>query len=223
MPITSVGVDFDDFVVDTFSNVHRRTEETAKGLGLAVPSRDMVELAYDYALEMAQALFPKRAAEFAKVYETVHFPYEAVDGAREALQFLSDSGVRLWIFTGSSSRKKVEKRAGQAGIDPSMFHDIITGEDTKPYKKPEMLAWKGFAHHLKRLGIKAEEALYFDDSIHNYQRAREVGLQPALLLGSPNSRGYEGIVPPEDLLPSVRHLPEFAARRGLVYRQMPTR
>jgi len=216
IPITiaSVGLDFDDVLVDTFPLVMWKIKRTAEVMGLEVPDDERIASCYDYAREMCQRLFPEASADkFLEIYYAVDIPYRPVDGAKEALDFLSSSGVMIWTFTGARTRELVRQRSIQAGIDPSLLYLIITGAETRPYKKPHRKAWEICRREIRTSGIEPEKALFVEDSLENYHRARESGLQAVLLLGSPNSRGYEHHVPPEDVLHSMRQLPEFALRR----------
>ena len=216
MPIYSVGLDCDDVVVDTFPNVTKRIQETARLMRLKVPSKSAITDAYDYGTTMIGTLFPGAdVGEFLRIADSLDFPYEPVDGAKEALNFLKGAKVRKWMFTGSRSNI-VEQKFSQADIDPGSFYFVPTFDVTQPYRKPHKDAWRICAQELSRAEIEPQMTLYVEDSIVNYQQAIGIGLQSVLLLGSPNSRGYQGRVPLEDTFSSMHQLPELVERRGLV-------
>lgn len=211
-----VGLDFDDVVVNTLGVVKRKTKETARMLGLEIPSDEQISDVYNYSSEMAQKLFQGHEEDFLRIYHSLDFPYASVDGAREAIELLAASGARIWIFTGSMSARDVEARALQADIDPSHFYRIVDGNATHPYKKPHKAAWDIYARELQRAGVDAGRKLFVEDSLENYHRAIEIGLQAVLLLGSPNSSGHETSVPNHNTLSSMHELPSLVRSRGFI-------
>lgn len=211
-----VGVDLDDVVAATFPTVKRIIKETAKIMGLPVPDDRRIEEVYDYAGNMARKLFPDSDIdEFLRICDSFEFSCEPVDGAIEAIEFLAENDARTWVFTGTRPDNCVRERCTQIGVDPAMFYRIIGGDSTHPYRKPDERAWDACVQELAKTGIKPQGP-YIDDDIRNYRQAKKRRWDAILLLGSPNSRGYEACVPHEDILVSMRQLPDMLIKRGFV-------
>lgn len=213
--IESVGFDVDDTHIASFKTRVHRTQEASRIMGLPIPSEESIAENYELFLErlVVEHLFKGvDFKEFKRAYQLTECPYSSVDGAKFALDFMLQNKVTMWVFSGSE-KERLRKLYIQAGIDPEIFYAIITEDDTKPYKKSDSKAFDNVAHILKDLGIDYRKSLYIDDSLINYHAAVEAGFKVALLLGSPNSRGYETCVPAEDVLTSMYQLPEFIMRR----------
>lgn len=216
MVVDTVGFDFDDVIVDTFANVAMKVEEASRMLGFPRPSNEAIAHAYDYGNEMCKKLFPQQADEFWSVYKSLDFPYMPMDGMMEAIEHLSNNGIEPWIFTGSRNQGVISTRLRQAGIDPACFRLIVTRQETHPYRKPDKNAWERCAQCLSESGIDLARSLYVEDGLENYLRAKEIGLRAVLLLGSPNSRSYQGNLPESDVLPSMREFSQLLISRGSV-------
>jgi len=85
----------------------------------------------------------------------------------------------------------------------------ITSDDVAPFRKSSIEAYNMFSQKLAGRDIDRRRCLYVDNSVRCYMNAKSAGFNVLLLIGSPNSRGYETCVPPEDVLLSMWQLPEF--------------
>lgn len=111
-------------------------------------------------------------------------------GMREVLEELSRTEVTMGIIT-SKTRSEYQEDFDERGLG-EYFSCVVTASDTpkgKPFPDPML-------EYLKCTGAKPEEVLYFGDSIHDMQCAREAGVDHALVLW--------GSLMPEEILATYR-------------------
>lgn len=210
--IESVGVDFDDVLLDAFPTMAAKITETASIMGLEVPAEETIAKEYGYIENTVRKLFPDTDHKrFLDVYSQSTIRYSLVTGAREAIAALISHGVPLWMFTGRPLAQ-LRKRAEEVDLNLGQFYPIITKDDTEPYRKPDEMAFDTCVSALTARGVRISRALYVDDSLPNYRIGKKKGFISRLLLGSPNSREYEGCVPSEDVMTSMWQLPEIVRR-----------
>lgn len=97
-------------------------------------------------------------------------PTELLPGAKEFLTQLKADGKRIGLVT-SSWRAKIDHVIAQHGLD--MFEYIVCRTDVthgKPHPEP-------FLKALALFGVKADEAVVFEDSIGGIAAAQQAGIK----------------------------------------------
>jgi len=91
-------------------------------------------------------------------------------GARELLQQLADSGIRLAVI---SNKQEALSRLILKTLEIDVFFDIIAGGDTYPEMKPSPLP---LARVIEELGSSPAEAVMVGDSINDIQAGNRAGI-----------------------------------------------
>lgn len=209
--IDSVGFDCDDVILDTHNSRMPRIMQAGERMGLVIPPEKIGDI-YDESDMFT--LFPGLdRGHFSEIYRSLDAVYSAVHGAKEVLAFLEGYGMRKWMFT-SRYAVDLQKRMNQVEIDLAQFHPVVTAETVSHRAKTDQVAFEICTENLLQAGLDPSRALYIDDSLASYMTGKAVGFNMVLLPHGPKSRGYETLVPPEDILPSMTELPDFLSRRG---------
>lgn len=213
MSSISVGWDSDDVLIDKFPYRTRRIQETARRMKLRVPSAEEIAEDYGYLEKTVPRLFPDVDTDkFIGLYYSENFYYPLLEGVREAIAYLTSRNIPMWIFSGRRI-EELRSEARLAGLDLNRFYPVIGLEETNPHKKPEPESWDICAQRLKEINIDPQKSFYIDDFVQNYLRARGHGFMALLLLGSPNSKGYEMRVDKNDVLKSLYEFPALFEKR----------
>jgi phosphoglycolate phosphatase len=96
-------------------------------------------------------------------------------GAREALQMLSDAGLRQAICT---NKPEAITRQVLAGLNIAEYFDVVVGGDTLPRNKPDPLPLRTV---LEGLGVVPEQALMVGDSAIDVVMAHAAGVSVAFV------------------------------------------
>jgi putative hydrolase of the HAD superfamily len=96
--------------------------------------------------------------------------------AKESLRKLKHMGLKLGVVTGGYEID-IKHMLSPVGLEG--FFDVCVGADTTGKRKPDPEAFK---HALKRLGVKAEEAIFVGDRLEqDYLGAQKVGMNALLI------------------------------------------
>ncbi len=131
------------------------------GRGLKIIYREFVpDFDYD-SLITTHANFQARSLHLIKIFPKV----------LETVKKLKDKGLKLAIVT--SRMKNTETSLKVAGLDPKLFDAIITADDIqnlKPNPEGTLLA-------LKKLKVKASEAILVGDAIVDIEMGKNAGVK----------------------------------------------
>lgn len=209
--IKAVIFDVDDVLLNVYERGIRNFQSAAERLGIRVPSYEEFTEVWDHHWAyIVQHFWPETDVdEFQKFYEQMNFDgYPLIEGALEAIQFAS-----LHYTTGvltSRTRKSLEKRAMQVGLNLDLFNFVVTIEDVE-YQKPDPRAFGKVLKELSKRGISPQEALYVGNGKIDYIAAVGAGLLSVTVLTGPTSRrNVEELgIDKNHVLKSVAHLSEF--------------
>jgi phosphoglycolate phosphatase len=124
----------------------------------------------------ADATLDALVQRFLKIYsEVATVSTRLFPGVREALQSLSDAGVRQAICT---NKPEAITRQVLAGLDIAGYFDVVVGGDTLPRNKPDPLPLRTV---LGRLGASSEQALMVGDSAIDVVMAHATGVAVAFV------------------------------------------
>jgi phosphoglycolate phosphatase-like HAD superfamily hydrolase len=136
-------------------------------------------------------------------------PKQAPEGARETLQFLAQTSLKLGVVT-SGKAEIVQHDADEIGILLSWFAFMHTGENIAGDMTAERPIFGQAIGYLTTLGIGPHQTLVVGDEPNNMRDAQAVGA-PFVIVPSglmTLDRILAGGVPPELIIPSLRALPE---------------
>ena len=106
--------------------------------------------------------------EFANVH--------AYPDVKETLQQLRKKGLKLGLITGGYE-VDIEQMLPRAGLEG--FFDVAVGADTTRNRKP---CPEVFRYALKKLKVRADEAVFVGDSLErDYQAAKKVGMRAVMI------------------------------------------
>jgi beta-phosphoglucomutase len=112
----------------------------------------------------------------ARVYEIyleiVPLKLKVFDGIVELLEQWNKEGIKMALAS-SADRIKIDANLRVAGIAPSLFSAIISGEDVAN-KKPSPDIYQLAA---KKIGSRPEECIVIEDAINGIQAAKAAGMK----------------------------------------------
>lgn len=98
------------------------------------------------------------------------------NGLKELVEYLQKEGYKLAIAS-SSKMERVNERFKQSGFSSEPFHVIVSGDMVKePKPNPEI-----YLKCLKKLNIKADEAIALEDSESGLLSAINAGIKAVLI------------------------------------------
>jgi HAD superfamily hydrolase (TIGR01509 family) len=119
----------------------------------------------------------------ARVYqiylELVPLKLKVYDGIIELLNKWHSEGIKMALAS-SADRIKIEANLRVAGIPPSLFSSIISGEDVKN-KKPSPDIYLMAAN---RIGTNPQECIVIEDALNGIQAAKAAGMKCAAVATS---------------------------------------
>ncbi|MBE0634449.1 HAD family hydrolase [Candidatus Bipolaricaulota bacterium] len=181
MPIRALIFDFDGLILDTESPLLRSWTEILTQYGLAVSEREWASLlgasadspeAYDLLeAHLGEPLDRARLHDQRMARELELLASEQVlPGVRELICSAHAAGLGLAVAS-SSEHAWVDGLLTQHGLI-GFFDVIVCAEDVAQTKPAPDL----FLKVLDRLGIRADEAMVFEDSQHGAKAARSAGI-----------------------------------------------
>lgn len=180
MTIRTALFDLDGTLVDSLEDLTDAVNATRAGFGKAPLSitavrglvgkgvRNLVQRA----LELESSDDIERALKLFVEFNTSHIADKSrlYPGAREALEMLSEGGVRMAII---SNKQEALSRLILETLGICRFFDTICGGDTYPEMKPSPLP---LIEVMGRIGAAAGETVMIGDSINDIQAGKEAGI-----------------------------------------------
>jgi HAD superfamily hydrolase (TIGR01549 family) len=192
--LRAVLFDWDGTLADTAEASYRCYVRMFAELGIAF-DREAYARTYspNWYLTFQALGLPEEKWSIADSRWLAHFAEEQVeliDGAREVLETLTARGLATGIVT-SGGRERVGREL-EAHRLTSHLHECVYGSDVKE-KKPHP---EGLLLCLKRLQIRAEDAVYVGDSPEDIAMARAAGVYSVAVAGTyPNRDALVGAKP----------------------------
>ncbi len=171
--IKAVIFDVDGVIINSFMAAFKRHCKIAKMLNLQPPSLEIFRQHFGkewrkdflsslaYELKWPQGSVDKFLTEYLKDYH--NFNYPPMPGAKETLLALYQQGIILAIV---SNRLKITLnfRLKRAGLNPNIFCQILSPEDTK-FRKPDPRVFNPLLQKLKQKNITPTEVVYIGDTV----------------------------------------------------------
>lgn len=173
--------DWDGTLFDSTALITRAIQESARDVGVSVPSREQAAYvigmglkdALQYAVpELPESRYQELAARYRHHYLLGEEGLALFEGVETLLTELKDAGYLLAVATGKS----------RAGLDRAlinsplsdMFNTTRTADETRSKPHPQMLL-----EILKETGASAQRTLMVGDTTHDLQLALNAGAQAA--------------------------------------------
>ena len=136
-------------------------------------------------------------------------PYPPIPEAIEAIQWLRRQGVPVTLCT-TNDKPTLEHRLHAAGIDPSWFAAVSTGE--YQYRKPDPRAFDPIFEQMK---AHREAAVYVGDWHSDIEAARGAGITFVAVLsgGIPRHAFEREGVSKDQIIEQLSDLPSLIAPR----------
>jgi phosphoglycolate phosphatase len=175
-------LDLDGTLVDTPQAIVDITQATLAALGRppaeAQEIKDGIGLPLPVALAQLLKTGVAGASDAVEIYRvlwraqvTPRLPELAYPGVHQGLKELRDAGVRLAVVTGKA------QEGADSTVDGAGFRkhiEVVLGYTSVPNPKPAPdLALEA----LRRLGLKAEDALVVGDAVHDLEMAAAAGVR----------------------------------------------
>lgn len=182
-PIRAVIFDFDGLIVDTESTGYHTWREIFAEHGHELPVELYAQVvgtdfntSYDPRRDLEERTgraFDWEAVEITrKTRESdLRKHLKLLPGVADRLQEADSLGLRIAIAS-SSPRTWIDSWMDQLGLHDH-FHHISTVDDTGKVKPDPSL----FLHAAKKLGVKPEEAVIFEDSLNGLRAALAAGIR----------------------------------------------
>jgi pyrophosphatase PpaX len=210
MKIKAILLDMDGVLIDSNEFIIKLYQETAKALGLKIPSDSEIRHLFGKTKEeILKILFPNNDLKllvqtYKNIWENRTFILPAFSGAIEAIKSLKNHGFKLAVVSGGSINA-VTRNLKEAGYDLKIFDVLVTSEETekhKPEPEPILLA-------CKKLNMKPEEVLYVGDSEFDFESAKNGKVNYiSVLTGVLNGEELKKLRV-KNIIKSVSDLPEF--------------
>jgi phosphoglycolate phosphatase len=208
---TAVIFDFDLTLADSRPGFIASHRHAAEKLGVPQPTPEAIARTIGTPLErIVPLMFPEMSedwvADYIRTYrvkadEVMANLTEVLPGAREALDILHHSGIRLALVS-QKLRHLIEDVLEREGMK---FEVVLGGQDVPDFKPDP----SGLLLAMERLGVGADDALYVGDTTIDAEAAANADLRfVGVLTGVTTREEFE----PYDrltLLDSVGLLPEF--------------
>ena len=174
--------DVDGLLVDTEGYQYRGWVEVLKPLGLTITPEEYFQYAGKTGSLIEQELVKKyglkiKERALIEVKEKLLIKWfgkeslKPMPHAKEAVQFFIDKGLKIAVCSGSPE-EEIKLKLRKTGLDK--FSLIITsGNDVKrgkPFPDSYIMA-------AKKLGLKPEECMAFEDTQYGLQSAKDAGLK----------------------------------------------
>ena len=182
MPIRAILFDLDGTLIDQFEAIHRAFVRVLTQMGFPEPSFELVKRSVGGASEttMTKLIGADRAKEAVRILRPI-FEEEMLDGlkalpgSREILQACKDRGLKTAVLT---NKHGPHARVACDHLHFSEFLEFTLGANDTDWKKPDPRLTN---YTLKKIGARAEEALYVGDSPYDYDTASEAGMKCLLV------------------------------------------
>ncbi|MDD4904504.1 MAG: HAD-IA family hydrolase [Candidatus Bipolaricaulis sp.] len=179
--IRALVFDFDGLILDTETPLQRSWEEIYVEFGLTVPPSQWASLlgaaadppeAYDLLEKHLRRPLDRQAVRRQRMErEEELLALETIlPGVRELIGEARSRGLRLAVAS-SSDRAWVERHLRKFDL-LATFDALLCAEDVALTKPDPAL----YAAALLALGVRADEAIAFEDSVHGAEAARRAGL-----------------------------------------------
>lgn len=198
--------------MDSVANIVTCLERTVAELELDAPPRQSIRDTIGLALgETLGMLFPqadeglrRRILDRYRQHWFTTYRDECVlfDGAREALQDVSQAGYLLAVATGKS-RRGLDRDLERTGLGP-LFHATRTADEAPSKPHPRMLQ-----DLLEELALSPRESLMIGDTTHDLEMARHAGVAAVGVTSGSHPRAWLEPLEPLACLESVADLPRW--------------
>lgn len=158
-----------DFVLETYGRETKWTDtDYRKFVGNG--ARKLLDRAFEHTLDdkeldKALEIFKEKYNEI--LLDNAHL----YDGIKDALDSLKNQGIKLAVITNKPHQSAVKMVTTLFGEN---YFDYVVGANEEKPKKPD--PW-GVIEALEKLGVKAEDAIYFGDSDIDVYTAKNAGVE----------------------------------------------
>ena len=208
--IKAIIFDVDGVLIDSVKIVVKAYQNTAKKLGLKVPSsQEILDLLGKPLEEIARILWSSTdhelyINEYRKLFMNKKLIIQPINGAINTVNQLKKLGFRLGIITGKIMFF-TEKHLKESGFNTDWFEAIGSFEMTREHKpNPEPLFYV-----IDKLDVKPEETLYVGDAKLDYECAKNAKVEYIAVLTGCLNRTELKKLGVKNIINSVSDLPEF--------------
>jgi phosphoglycolate phosphatase len=214
LPVKAVIFDVDDTLIDLSSAAYPHHCDTARALGLPVPSREAFASHWGGSTwpGLVAAVWPMADVEkFLETYRRLH-GYSRVtvrEGTLEGLNQLRSAGLVLGVLTGKHRHAMLE-HFKSANFDTSVFDFLLTADETA-FHKPDPRCFDEALALLQGRGIGKSRVVYVGDSLHDFSAARGAGLGFVGVEGFATARKAFESAGVENVVSRISELPPLLA------------
>jgi len=171
--------------------------------------KQAIELYYSHGTTLAGLVASGHSIDYDDWHRKVHtesLDYESIQADSILRDLLLSLPYKRVVFT-NADRKHAHICLSRLGFDHGVFESAYDFETLNPPSQPLVTckpSVKSFEAVLKLIGIKASEAIFFDDSARNIKGAKAAGLKTCHVGPALDSELSEGA---DWALPDLHHLP----------------